>query len=119
MKKVMTVHIVWGDNNLPVYAYEEGMPVYIRYGMWDNRNLSRNHGTKQKEDGVSAYRAVVIDGVARLDEEMCRVARDQLHGQGRLVFPVTGREVGIGSDGEPVLRRVYAVALPLHEECRV
>jgi hypothetical protein len=116
MKIVGKVYFPWIGRELAFYRYEEGMKVYIRYGHWDNRNLSLNHGTGEKENGVSVYRAVVKNGVVCPDDD---ISREQLHGQGRFVFAVTGDEVGIGSDGEPVLRRVKPVDLPLSMECKV
>ena len=113
---VTKVYFNWIGKELPFYDYKEGMKVYIRYGFWDNRLLSRNHRTRERESGVSVYRAIVKGGVVYPNDD---IAREQLHGQGRLVFAVTGDEVGVGSDGEPVLRRVKALSLSLSLDCKV
>lgn len=99
------------ETKLSAVEYEPGMPVYIRFGLWSRK--SHNYSTGKDEKGVSVYRGIVIDGVLRLQagEEIS----SQLDGQGRLCFPVTGREVDIGSDGEPILQSVkYVVGVALH-----
>ena len=105
--KITKVYFAWLGREIPFYEYQEGMKVYVRYGFWDNRTLSRNHRTKEREVGVSVYRATVKNRIVYPDDD---IAYDKLHGQGRLVFVVTGDEVGLGSDGEPVLRRVKALS---------
>jgi hypothetical protein len=87
--------------------------VYIRFGRWSSQ--SRNYSTRDYERGVSVCPARLNPDltVSLLLDECDPSWFDQLRGQGRLVFPVTGRAVGLGSDGEPVLRAVrclpYAV----------
>ena len=81
--------------------------VYIRFGLWSAR--STNYSTKEDEQGVSVYPAILNeDGTisAVLDDFDVPVKCIQ----GRLAFPVTGVEICKGSDGEPVLRRVKALA---------
>ena len=110
----MTLTLSPFDDTFQGVRYKAGMRVYIRYGRWERR--SYNHMTGVKEDGISVYRGLVRDGVAILDDDVS----DQLIGQGRMVFLVTGKEVGIGSDGEPVLRAVKLVVGPsLSIGCRV
>lgn len=74
--------------------------VFIRFGRWSPR--SYNAMTRVVERGVSVYRARLVDGVVSLADEIS----SQLYGEGRCVFPVTGKVVGYGSDDEPVLRAV-------------
>ena len=85
--------------------------VYLRYGLFAGMRKSSNHATGSSERGLSVYRARLEANVVVLAEDTC----PSLDGQGRLAMPVTGREVGVGSDGEPVLVGVrmlpYAVAL--------
>jgi hypothetical protein len=88
--------------------------VYLRYGLFSPRTTSSNHATDEREHGLSVYRARLLDGVVVLDDETC----ESLTGQGRLVFAVTGRETGIGSDGEPVLRGVRMLPYPIHLSAR-
>lgn len=107
--------VLWPDTmretKLTAVKYTPGMAVYVRYGFWSRK--STNYHTRQDEKGVSVYRGVVTDGVLQLldGEEVS----SQLDDQGRLCFPVTGREVDIGSDGEPVLNGVkYVTGVALH-----
>jgi hypothetical protein len=93
------------DDRFPAVNYKPGMPVYIRFGRWSLR--SHNAATREAEAGVSVYLAWIKDRVVYLDPS---VLCPSLRGQGRLVFPVTGKLVGIGSDGEPVLRQVKVLA---------
>lgn len=77
--------------------------VYLRFGLWSGR--SKNHATKEYEQGISVYPAMFDGDVVRptdVDEISPLV-------KGRLVFPVTGELVATGSDDEPVLRRVRAL----------
>lgn len=94
-----------GPAYIPVQAPER---VYVRFGKWSRTySQSCNHSTGERESGLSVYRAMLAPGnIVVLDDVVC----ESLAGQGRLVFPVTGREVGIGSDGEPLLRGVKLLA---------
>ena len=78
--------------------------VYIRFGRWSAR--SRNYLTGKLELGVSVCPAELKDGVVTLVVYGNEPWWKQLYGAGRLAFPVTGKQVGTGSDGEPVLRGV-------------
>ena len=97
---------VWiRDESYDMIRPRKPVPVYIRYGLFSNRERSSNHSTGEAERGISVYPAVLTDDCAvKLTDgwETC----PSLEGQGRLCFAVTGREVGVGSDGEPVLRGV-------------
>ncbi|HET9280356.1 MAG TPA: hypothetical protein VFR24_00140 [Candidatus Angelobacter sp.] len=81
--------------------------VYIRFGRWSGR--SKNFATGEYEKGVSVYPARLIDGIVYLSDEM-EVCRAVI---GRLAFSVTGRLIGSGSDGEPVLKQVKALPYPI------
>ena len=93
------------DDRFPAVNYKPGMRVYLRFGRWSLR--SHNAATREAEAGVSVYPAWVEGRIVCLDPS---VLCPSLRGQGRLVFPVTGKLVGIGSDGEPVLRQVKVLA---------
>lgn len=88
---------------------------YIRFGGIPDGERSRNHADGHAEAGVSVYTARIVGvppgselpGVytpaeARAPELASLVAS-------RDAYLVTGREVGTGSDGEPVLRDVEVV----------
>lgn len=86
-------------------AYWKGEPVYLRFGLWSAR--SKNWFTGEQEKGLSVYRATVKDGILTPEDEICYMC------EGRLAFPVTGEEVGRGSDGEPLLRNVKLLKLAI------
>ena len=84
--------------------------VYIRYGLWSAREPSTNWSTHEDEDGLSVYPAILdASGAVHIapSTDVCPLV------EGRLAFPVTGREVGKGSDDEPVLRGVKMLPYPL------
>ena len=85
--------------------------VYLRYGLFAG-TPSTNHATGEVECGLSVYQATLTaDLTVRLHPSVA--ISPQLYGQGRLVFAVTGREVAVGSDGEPVLRGVRVLPYPI------
>ncbi len=75
-----------------------------------------NWTTGEYERGTSVYPAkFVADGVVGLDfedDEMRRWDIDHEAMEGRLWWPVTGKEVCRGSDGEPVLQPSSVTARP-------
>jgi hypothetical protein len=80
--------------------------VYIRFGKWGRRHRSYNFHTYEIEKGLSVYPArLTSEGYAELtDDEMILTAEDCAERlNGRCAFVLTGKEVGRGSDGEPVL----------------
>jgi hypothetical protein len=93
------------NDEFKAVRYKPGMDVYIRFGRWSRRSI--NAATGEPEAGVSVYQAWVENRVVYLHPD---ILCPKLRGQGRMVFPVTGKVVGIGSDGEPVLRDVKVVA---------
>lgn len=85
--------------------------VFIRFGRWSSDDCrSRNWATGEKEKGLSVYLAKFVDGVVIPDEEDLDIC---IRVVGRLCFPVTGRIVGTGSDGEPLLRGVRVLPYPM------
>ncbi len=88
-----------------VVKYREGLPLYVRYGLWGRR--STNYSTGEEEIGVSVYRARIERCAAHIHPE--EEVSNQLKGQGRIAWLVTGIEVGTGSDGEPLLRQLKLV----------
>jgi hypothetical protein len=96
-----------GDWEKPLHRWKNEK-VYLRYGEWGRS--SRNHHTGKREKGISVYSAVVDHKgfVMPSDStERCRLCDT------RIAVAVTGIERGKGSDGEPVLIKVRALALPL------
>lgn len=91
--------------------------VYIRYGLWAGMKKSTNHSTREDEKGISVYRAILDNREVKLAED--EIPCSSLEGQGRLCFAVTGKEVGIGSDGEPVLIGVKIVPYALHRSVAI
>lgn len=95
--------------------------VFVRFGKWSRGSKSMNFHTGEYEKGLSVYR-----GRLNADKTVSLIAddwsmRDGLTAEacagalvGRLAFVVTGKVVGQGSDGEPLLVGVrllpYAIA---------
>lgn len=107
----------------PTHAYKPGMPVFVRYGLWgsdwSSRGHSFNHGTGEREQGLSVYRGKLVDGAVELHDTEYIPQRYKEELSGRFAFPVTGEVIGQGSDGEPVLRAVKLLRLPLGLSVRV
>lgn len=90
---------------------------YIRQGSWCLCERSCNSASLTLEDGVSVYEARQVapgkwepHGVAWAKRARCQQPRFLGYDQeGRAPwFLVTGRRVGTGFDGEPVLKEVLA-----------
>lgn len=92
---------------LPKMRWPRQLPlkVYIRFGRWST--YSHNWSTWDRERGVSVYPAILSKSIVSLDASEFDIHVPAI--QGRLVFAVTGVEVGVGSDGEPLLRGVRAL----------
>ncbi len=78
---------------------------YVRFGDLPKGGRSRNHLTGELENGVSVYDAVEIDGqihvvLPSLDESACVSLSGILR---RPMYEVSGRAIGKGGDGEPIL----------------
>jgi hypothetical protein len=96
---------IYGDTYRIRFPRTPPAKVYLRYGLFRGMRKSRNYSTRHQEAGLSVYRAELRKGVVYLTDE----TGDSLPGQGRLCIPVTGKEVGIGSDGQPLLIHVKAL----------
>lgn len=79
--------------------------IFIRFGELPQNGKSLNHLTKKYEDGISVYEAII-------DRQGVRVILPSLTGSAcvslsgcldKPSYQVTGRIVGRGSDGEPLL----------------
>ena len=97
----------------------DGRPLYLRFGEWPKRERSQINDTFESwgitELGISCYRAA-YDAASNSyyyapDEDLrwSWTAACSFSYSGRPAFLVTGEEVGLGSDGEPVLRRLRTV----------
>jgi hypothetical protein len=93
-------------------SWRPGEPVYLRYGLWSRR--STNHATGSQERGVSVYAAKVVDGIVEPEnpDEISFLCT------GRFAWPVTGKQIATGSDGEPVLQAVQCLNLPIRLSAR-
>ena len=90
---------------------DAGPPVYLRIGAWDPaKPVSYNHALGETERGLSAY-DLDADGRPVVPDESEWAAADLrarlASGAPRLL--VTGRLVGEGHDGEPLLADVVVV----------
>ncbi|MDE2104612.1 MAG: hypothetical protein KGL39_45675 [Patescibacteria group bacterium] len=98
------------------------VPVFIRYGMFSNRERSWNHSTGEAERGLSVYPARFVDGAIELADEARECGCDEKRTQdvlsGRYCFPVTGKVVGVGSDGEPLLVGVRMLPFAVSLKCK-
>lgn len=87
-------------------------PLYIRWGALPKGGKSRNHATGQLERGVSVYAArynPLLDVYEYADTALVGAAITYLIA-GVKAYLVTGKEIGTGSDGEPLLREVEILA---------
>lgn len=86
-------------------------PAYIRWGHLPKGGRSRNHATGNLEAGISVYRARYNPEleVYEYDDEALAGAAVAYMFAGVSPYLVTGREVGTGSDGEPLLRDVRII----------
>lgn len=101
----------WMDEERFSFWFPRRTPteVFVRFGKWSRNWRSRNFITGEKEKGLSVYNAILKDGIVYLigdDWSMnpALTAKACAHLlSGRLAFVVTGKVVGQGSDGEPLL----------------
>jgi hypothetical protein len=85
--------------------WQNAEPCFLRYGELPPGGHSRNHRDGTVEAGVSVYRGEVLPSG---ETRVLPTHQAQLYGALRPrtnipLYIVTGREVGAGSDGEPVL----------------
>lgn len=85
--------------------------LYLRIGDWDHEDpRSYNHALGERESGLSAYdldaelRPIVPQEGEWAEKDMCARLRSDAP-----KHLVTGRLVGEGHDGEPLLDRIEAV----------
>jgi len=100
-------------------------PLYIRWGALPKGGKSRNHATGQPEKGISVYAArynPFLDAYEYADTALAGAAITYLT-VGAKAYLVTGREVGIGSDGEPLLAeddvKILAELQPVKEGFKI
>lgn len=79
---------------------------YVRFGELPKSGRSFNSRDNAQENGVSVHRLVKLDGKWHLDEAG---AGFNTLTDSRPVYEVSGREIGVGADGEPLLADAKAV----------
>ncbi len=86
--------------------------VYLRFGELPKDGRSTNWATGEKENGVSCYRICwkLIDGAYDLTGDGLVGALIAYSLKGEQAYFITGEEVGVGSDGEAVLKNAKIVA---------
>ena len=104
--------------------------VYVRFGDVPECGRSWNSLDKFYEEGVSVYEAIHRDGVyqillPKMDSTsiislgMCFNAAQGLSGQidrKNCLYLVEGNKIGIGSDGEPLLKSCKIIREIFHKE---
>jgi hypothetical protein len=107
------------------YAAELPFNTYIRWRPIPRSGYSYNHATHEYERGVSVYRARYNPGTDLIeysdDNGLGGGANMLLMLLGAPAYLVTGREVGIDSDGGPLLSeaRVIARLIPTESGLRI
>lgn len=86
--------------------------VYLRFNDLPKNGKSKNFATSEEEKGVSCYSLIwdVVSGCYKRTEEGLEGAMVAYAIQGAPIYFVTGKECGIGSDGEPVLKDAKVVS---------
>lgn len=82
--------------------------VYLRFGNLPSGGKSKNHSDGATESGVSVFRGELLpNGEARIiSDHNFQMGSLMMGGlQSRKLYVVTGDEIGIGSDGEPTLKK--------------
>lgn len=85
--------------------WANGKEVYVRYGKLPPGGKSTNYRDNITEKGVSVFRGILLPSgeimaVPQYNDELGSMMMGL---QQRSLYVVEGKEVGIGSDGEPVL----------------
>lgn len=129
MKNMFGAPIAHPKSGLPCWrpkALATRRPIYVRFGAWPTDERSSTFAGQRdwvfKEQGVSAYRATydAESGSYYLTDDKAIVSPIARQGaaysfSARLAYVITGREIGLGVSGEPLLRHVrvvgYAVAV--------
>lgn len=88
---------------------------YIRLGDIPKDELSLNHSTKNFEKGVSVFRGIVYKGnylpIVEYPEDAGTIIPMQslFSYCGKPAYLVEGDEIGLGSDGEPLIKNVHII----------
>lgn len=94
--------------------------IFIRFGNLPEGGRSMNHATGKREAGVSCFRATinVQTGAYELDGDgLPQAAIAAALGEyGHVNLLITGKCVGTGGDGEPVVRNVKTLAHLRYDE---
>jgi hypothetical protein len=92
---------------------------FIRFGNIPEGGKSYNHMNESFEDGVSCYRVARVGGKWLIDGAYGSYR--QMFFSDRPMLEVGGREIGTGSDGEPILadavvvRKMRRESVPLND----
>lgn len=94
-----------------MFIYKNHMKYYIRFGEIPEHEQSIKYNSESKEIGVSVYDAIeMTDGwhvIIPLPFSLSQGATyNHLINNDRCIYLVTGNEVGIGMDNEPLLKNV-------------
>lgn len=99
----VTVRHPEGESTLAAHEaeWQDARPIYVRYGKPPKGGKSCNHADGRDEAGVSVFRGQMLpDGRWRT---LIGDNPGSVMALGRDAYQVAGREIGTGSDGEPVL----------------
>ena len=91
-------------------ARTSGTHCYVRFGGLPADGISRNHRDGTAERGVSAYDAYEFQGRIYVDMADVDGISAAFIVERKARYIISGREVGRGSDGEPVLAEAKAKA---------
>ena len=92
--------------------WSTAVAVFVRYGDLPANGISANHADGTSESGVSVYRGLHLEATGEAIALPATNAQTcgMLTIAARPMYIVSGREVGTGSDGEPVLADAKIVA---------
>ena len=99
------------DENTTTWA--EAEPCYLRYGNLPESGYSYNYSDNRRESGVSVFHGQQLpDGRVRIIPHYNQELGDllMLRAEGRPLFIVNGDEIGLGSDGEPILANCVIIS---------
>lgn len=84
--------------------WADAQPCYVRYGDLPPGGASYNYAASRPEPGVSVFRGLLLaSGEAKAVPSSHVEEASLLSLAGRPLYVVDGREIGSGSDGEPLL----------------
>lgn len=96
------------DAALAAHVRSSGTHCYVRFGKLPDGGRSRDHRANRLEAGVCVYDAYLLDGVLYLDWDGVDAVSGVFVRAGGNAHIVEGEQVGICSDGSPVLRNCTA-----------